>query len=283
MLKSKPHKNFPEGCGPAGISPFFIKSPILDRFNAVTHAFTTRIGGISPPPFDSLNLSADKEKNAGNVVSNLNILKKAIAPKGNLLMLNQVHGDDILILEDCDNTKTDVYFDAVITRIEEQALLIRTADCLPLLLFDVKKKAISAVHAGWRGTAMGISIKTVDKMIGRFGCTAENMIAAFGPSIGPCCYEVDEKIYEKFRTKGRDSELAWSLAASEVKNAKGKRWMLNLAKLNMIQLINFGIKRKNISLTPFCTSCRRDLFFSHRRDGQRTGRQGALIKINRVP
>ena len=160
-----------------------------------------------------------------------------------------------------------------------------TADCVPILLADPVKKIIGVVHAGWRGAAKGIVQKTVETMVKQFGSDGKALLAAIGPSIGSCCYKVDEAVAKEFGGNEYLILLYPPLKKGESKGdlAKGGRgdveWGLDLKRANFIQLLNMGILEKNISVENLCTSCRNDLFFSYRKDGKITGRQLNFIMM----
>jgi YfiH family protein len=143
---------------------------------------------------------------------------------------------------------------------------VLTADCLPVILAAPEAGAVGAVHAGWRGTLEGIALRAVLSLAGRSGA---GVMAGLGPCIGRCCYEVGDDMHERFRKKwGKDY-------AGKVFRRRGG-WRLDLQKANRLQLLEAGVREKDIAAVPLCTSCRRDLFFSHRRDGERTGRMLAF-------
>ena len=252
-----------------------IRSPLLERFNGLTHAFTTRPGGISCPPYDSLNLSAKSGDAESAVEKNRQILSEALSIKRGFFFLNQVHGDSIIVAEDVGSQQENHSADAVITGKPETPLAILTADCLSILLFTADNKSIGAVHAGWRGTALNIAGQTVTKMADRFNINPADIYAAMGPTIGPCCYEVDSIVYEQFRQK---SSL-WDKGSLEIDRDGERRWMLDLAAINRLQLEEAGVDPEHISHTPYCTSCHKNLFYSYRRDGRSSGRQGSIIML----
>jgi YfiH family protein len=252
-----------------------IRSPLLERFSGLTHAFTTRPGGVSCPPYDSLNLSAKSGDDESFVEKNRQILSEALSIEADLFFLNQVHGDSIIVAEDAGSVQDKYDADAVITGKPETPLVILTADCLSILLFAADNKSIGAVHAGWRGTALNIAGQTVNRMADRFNIKAKNIYAAMGPTIGPCCYEVDSVVYEQFR---QNSSL-WDKGSLEIDRDGERRWMLDLAAINRLQLEEAGIDPEHISRTPYCTSCHKNLFYSYRRDGRSSGRQGSIIML----
>jgi YfiH family protein len=154
------------------------------------------------------------------------------------------------------------------------AIGIKTADCAPVLLFDRRSQTIAAVHAGWRGTALGIAGKAVRVMGERFSSRPEDLSAVIGPSIGPCCYEVDEPVFEAMSHHGEAQRVLRP-------GPRPLRWMFDLPLANRMQLEREGVPPEQISAAGFCTCCRKDLFFSHRRDGEKTGRHLNFILLLR--
>lgn len=231
------------------------------------HAFLTRNGGVSLPPYDRLNLSRENGDREENVTQNRNrIAETFYFDPRHLVLLNQNHQDRILLLrEPFTPLPSLLEYDAMITNAPGMLLGIRTADCIPIFVVDQKRKVIAAVHAGRQGTALRITKKVLRKMEEEFGSPLEDLIIALGPSIGPCCYEIDERVFrpewEPFSTSRR-----------------GRRWMVDLAKINIAQMKNEGMNEEQIFWIDLCTSCHHDLFFSYRREGQ-TGRQLSFIGI----
>jgi len=253
----------------------YLQSEALDRFDFLSHAFCTRLGGASPVPFASLNVSARRGDRPENVRRNREIIAGTFGfPAERLILTHQVHGDDLHILTEkgFPAPETVPECDGFITDRPGLVLCIKTADCVPVLLFDGKKKIVSAIHAGWRGTALGIAGKAVRIFKERFSSDPEDLWAAIGPAIGACCYEVDGKVRSEFADRGRaESPFAPSL--------KKDRWMLNLGAANRLQLEAAGIPPGQVTSADLCTSCCRNTFFSHRREGDVTGRQLNFIMI----
>ena len=246
--------------------PYF-ESPEIAKLEWVRHAFLTRQGGVSLPPYDSLNLS-DKNGDRKEFVSkNENIIVKAFGfDPGRLVLLDQMHQDQILLLEKPIATLPSILeYDALITNSPDAFLGILTADCLPIFVVDQKRKVIAAIHAGRQGTALHITAKVLKKMEEEFGCSLRDFVITLGPSIGSCCYEIDQKVFDP----------EWK-PYSTLRGA-GK-WMVNLAQVNIAQMKKEGIKEEQISSIPLCTHCHSDLFFSYRKEG-RTGRQLSFIGI----
>ena len=192
-------------------------------------------------------------------------------PRGRLLNLRQVHGAEVLIYDQY--TRALTYpppYDAVITDKKRVALGIWTADCLPILMIDRSKKVIAAVHAGWRGIWRGIIEKTVSEMTKAFGCSPPDIVAGIGPGIGPCCYEVGTDVKSLFQSSHEDHQ--------EFIQEREGRTYLDLSRVAQLELTKAGIPPTNIATIPLCTACRKDLFFSFRRD-KKAGRQLSFIML----
>jgi YfiH family protein len=300
----------------------------------VRHAFLTRQGGVSIPPYDSLNMS-DKNGDREDFVSeNKNRIATAFRfDSGRLILLDQMQQDQILLMrepvvtlpslvgdslamslrgsetteaisQDIENTeiaapacrnacheafqgqqalrragtlplvarndkkeitKRFLEYDAMVTNSPDIFLGILTADCLPIFAIDQKRKVIAAIHAGRQGTSLRITAKVLKKMKRDFACSSRDFLISLGPSIGPCCYEIDEEVFHP----------DWK-PFSTTKGA-GKV-MVDLAQINIAQMKSEGIKEEQISWINLCTRCHADLFFSYRGEG-RTGRQLSFIGI----
>jgi YfiH family protein len=244
--------------------PYF-EIPELASLKWVQHAFLTRKGGESLAPYDSLNLS-DKNGDQKEFVSeNRNIVAKAFGfDPGRLVLLDQMHQDQILLLDKPIITLPSILeYDALITNSPNTFLGILTADCLPIFVVDQKRKVIAAIHAGRQGTTLHITAKVLRKMKEEFGCSSKDLVITLGPSIGPCCYEIDEKVFHP----------EWE--SYSTLNGPGK-WMVDLAKVNIGQMKKEGIDEEQTSWINLCTSCHGDLFFSYRKE-TRTGRQLSFI------
>ena len=174
---------------------------------SVPHCFTTRLGGVSTGVFSSLNLGWNRGDTPENVTKNYHILASAIGfdPEKQVLT-RQTHSDIVRQVTSADargfDNRNYPECDGLITNEPAVALTIFTADCTPVLLWDPVTGAVGAAHAGWRGTALGIAGKTVDAMVSAFGCRAENIHAAIGPNIGPCCFETDKDVPEAMMQAG---------------------------------------------------------------------------------
>jgi len=247
-----------------GISYFEI--PELAKLGWVRHAFLSRKGGVSLPPYDSLNLSDKNGDREEFVTKNKNIIAKAFGfDSSRFILLDQIQQDQILLLKEPITLPSPLEYDALITNFPNTYLGIRTADCIPIFVVDQKKRVTAAIHAGRQGTALHITAKVLKKMEEGFGCSLKNLLIAMGSSIGPCCYEIDKSVFHP----------EWE-PFSMTKGA-GKR-MVDLAQINIVQMKREGIKEEQISWINLCTHCHNDLFFSYRKEGL-TGRQLSFIGI----
>jgi len=246
-----------------GLSYFEI--PEMAELAWVRHAFLSRQGGVSLPPYDSLNMSDKNGDREDFVFENKNRIAAAFCfDSRRLVLLDQMQQDQILHMKEPINTlPAPLQYDALITDSPNIFLGILTADCLPIFAVDQKRKVIAAIHAGRQGTSLQITAKVLKKMKGDFGCSSKDFLIGIGPSIGSCCYEVNEKV------------LHPDWMSFSTPKGSGK-WMLDLAQINMAQMKREGIKEEQIFWIHSCTRCHGDLFFSYRGEG-RTGRQLSFI------
>jgi YfiH family protein len=254
----------------------YLESGEFSALGFVTHAFCTRNGGVSTGPYSSLNVGDLTEDRDQDVRRNIGLIEETFAiPEGGLILMRQVHGDKILILEKDDPLPEGLpECDGLITDRPGVALGVRTADCAPVLFVDPVRRVVGAAHAGWRGTALGIAAKMVEIFVDRYASRREDLLAVIGPAIGPCCYQVDSQVCESFSAvPGVDRFIRPS-------NEKG-RWMMDLSFANRLQIEEAGVPSGNIFHTGLCTACRQDLFFSHRGSGGRSGRQLNLLMLTR--
>lgn len=243
---------------------------------AVHAGFTTRNGGVSRAPFNSLNLGFNTNDAQATVEGNRSTLTRAFdLPPHLLLTVQQVHGSDILVLSEENPDLShflNVECDAIVTNLPGIMIGILVADCYPVLLFDPIRRAMASVHVGWRGAAAGILAKTVTAMSAEFSCRPADLMAAVGPGIGAHRYEVDRPVREQFRNgSGHWEEIA-------VETGLGK-WQLDLRKSCLLQLAAAGLSQDHIEVSQEDTCCHRELFFSHRRDHGQTGRQIGFLLL----
>ena len=245
----------------------------------VTHGFCTRRSGVSEEPFASLNVAGLIGDNEVTVAQNLAAIETAFAvTEGRLVLMEQVHGDRVCVLDSQSDPPTRVPgCDGLLTSQPGVALGVKTADCVPLLFVDPVQRVIGVAHAGWRGTALGIAGKMVRLFGERFGTRQEDLLVAIGPAIGQCCYEVDTPVREAF--SGRRGSSSWLHASPKRKG----RWCLDLVAANRFELEDLGVLASRISHSGQCTACRTNLFFSHRAEAGRTGRQLSLLMLTEKP
>lgn len=237
------------------------------------HAFTTRLGGVSRDHLSALNLTLHRGDTVENVEENYRILTAALGvDKEKLVLTRQVHSDVIRVVTDADCHGVDHHLypecDGLITNTPGVSLVVFTADCTPILLQDSVTGAVGAVHAGWRGTALDIAGKAVEKMAAEFGCHPAHIRAAIGPNIGPCCFETDADVPRAMR------ETFGSGVEESIRTA-GEKFYVNLKAINALALRRAGVVE--IEISEECTMCRPDKYWSHRHTRGLRGSQGALI------
>ncbi len=227
-----------------------------------------------------------------SVLANRKRFQAAIgANEFSLLPLKQIHSDHIHRLSAA--TTEPMHGDASTTDTAKMLLSVQTADCVPILLVDPKKHAVTAIHAGWRGTLLRIAEKAVGRMQQEYGSKPSDLLAAIGPSIGPCCYEVGVELVTKFtaqfadaaeyfdepRTGDEPNPIQWLNMKPPGHQPPPKNVHLDLRKANVSQLKSAGICPANIHVSDLCTACNTGLLFSFRREGSVSGRLMAVVGI----
>jgi len=253
----------------------------LLKYKEIRHFISTRKGGVSKPPFDSLNLGLHVGDDPDNVLKNRKRLATTIGiPLRHFTIGEQIHSGNITIISEESRGKGSTNHkeainatDAMVTNAPGICLVVLVADCVPMLFFDPVKRAIGVAHAGWKGTLQFIAQKTVRAMEKAFGSLAEDIVVGVGPSIGPCCYKVGPDIISQveiiFYTKKE-------YILNESKSGEG---YFDLWKANLTQLLQTGIERKNIEMSRMCTCHNPDVFFSYRHQKGSTGRFCAGITL----
>lgn len=252
------------------------ESPLL-RGAGVPHGFTTRIGGLSPAPYASLNLVSlvnDPEADANtNVAENFRRVRKAMDCQRHIrVQVNQVHGCEVWNPPAKPVRPVDApRADAIATDRAGQLLMVRAADCVPVLLCSRDGRAVSAVHAGWRGVVAGVIQRAVDSVCSLRGDEASGLVAAVGPCISAAHFEVGPEVVEAFEAAG--------LGHAVRREAGWAKPHIDLPVAVSHQLERVGVAAEGIDVSTRCTFADAGDFFSHRRDHGRTGRQAALIAV----
>lgn len=182
--------------------------------------------------------------------------------RGWLLSVKQVHGTEALVLDRplSETDRFDGGWDALVTDQPGVTVAVRTADCVPVLMYDRRKKAVAAIHAGWKGAVAGIVPRIVELMVSKFKVMEDDLRVSIGPSAGPCCYEVDEAVLVPLRSRWAD----WQAVLQDDRGTKAR---LDLKTLIRKQVAQLGIRPEHITAVNLCTICHGDLFYSYRREG----------------
>lgn len=268
----------------------YLSFPDIDVIPNVYNAFSTRTGGISKGDFSDMNLSFGRGDEDDNVIFNYEKFCAAINISPNTLVFaSQTHSSNILEVTKADCGK-GIYcrknwdeIDGLITADPDVTLVATFADCLPLLFVDQKKGIVAVAHAGWKGTVLQIAPKMVFKMRNKFFCDPEDIIIGIGPSIGQCCFEVDENTAEEFKALP-DSVISGCInKRQDISDPSLFKYDINLQEINKNELIQAGIPENNIKFADICTKCNKDLFFSHRATNGKRGGMAAIIGMRSQP
>lgn len=240
------------------------------------HCFTTRRGGVSTDEYESMNLRMNCSDSRENIMENYCIICRELGIDTDSLVLSkQVHGVDIADVgkKDCGNGFTcENSFesaDALVTAEPGVTLVTFYADCVPVFLLDKRQGVLALVHSGWKGTAARISALTAEHMSAVYGSRPEDIIAAVGPSIRACHFEVGEEVAKVFIEKFGEECIVYGYEKPHV----------DLQRCVISQLSDCGIPPENITDSGICTYCRSDLFYSHRKTGARRGTMAAFAQL----
>lgn len=277
-----------------------LRAEALSRLPWLLHGFSARPGGVSQSyGRGALNLGYTKHDSRAAVHQNRARFLQTLGATSEgktwpLVRLRQIHSD---IIHRVDGLPPEpLPGDGLVTNVPGLVLAVLTADCLPVVLADPRRKAVGIFHAGWRGTLARILEKGVGAMRLHFGSEAADLRAAIGPGIGACCYEVGEEVRDGFHSQFpyaaelfrevRDSDtvhekypLLFLTARAPGHAELGQRLFLDLVAANGRQLLDAGVREGNLGVLAFCTACRTDLFFSHRGEKGVTGRQMGAVGI----
>ncbi len=250
----------------------YLKSDII----GVKHGFATRIGGVSRETHtSSLNLAFGRGDEHETVMENLKRFSMAVGVSpASVISRNQMHSAKVVYADEKMRgegyfTYTDEACDGYVTDRDGVTLGVKTADCVPILFADEKAHVIGAVHAGWRGTALGIAAECVRKM-GELGAKVENIHAAIGAAIHFCCYEVGEDFYSSV------VELVGEDTAREFIREENGHLHADIVGMNRKLLLDAGLRDGNIDVCEYCTACEPELFYSHRYSH---GFRGTMLSI----
>jgi polyphenol oxidase len=273
-----------------------LRAANLSRFPWLVQGFSTRFGGFSRPyGGNALNLGFTKDDSKAAVERNRAAFSRELTSGSwPLVTLRQVHSDTIRFVEA--PSKSQLVGDGLLTSTPGLLLAIQTADCLPIILVDSKRRAVGVFHAGWRGTLKRIVEKGVGEMRRRFGSRPRDLKAVIGPGVHGCCYQVGNEVREQFesqfayaaklfreveeRDPVRDKYPMLFLTARPPGHSElPKKIFLDLVEANRQQLLAAGVPAKSIEASPLCTSCNTDLLFSYRAEKGQTGRMMGAVGI----
>lgn len=279
-----------------------VRSKMLESVTGVVHGFSTRISPEGTEPFDlgmpeggDQNAAGQRRRQFARLVAGIASPKaKADEVEWTLVSVRQVHSDVVHVITKI--PAEQLVGDGLITNVPGLLLGIKTADCVPILVAERRGRAVGAFHAGWRGTLARIVEKGIGAIRQHFNAQPEDMVAAIGPCIHGCCYEVSDELCDKFASQfSYGNELFSDVFSSDPVREKYPLLFMNmrapghgappskphldLVEANRRQLISAGLPEGAIDVSPLCTSCRTDLLFSHRAEKGNTGRMMAAIGI----
>lgn len=309
----------------AGLS--WLEASNLNQFPWLVHAFSTRVAGSGG---SSLDLGTHSSRQPREVAENRRRFFRQLRVENfAIVSLKQVHSVQVWQVRalrrgrleylpagfslHAEAHSADREGDALVTDQPAVLLSVRTADCLPVLIVDPRRRAVAAVHAGWRGLLKRIVEKTVERMHGVFGSEPRDLVAALGPSIRACCYEVGPEVVGAFHEQFPQADKffhrrsaaaapeaanhptpmkaglpslsrrgirgASAMGTSPLKHERPEGWHLDLIAAALGQFASAGVRKSPVQVADYCTACRSDLFFSYRRDGSAAGRMMAVIGL----
>ena len=244
----------------------------MAKTGLVNHCFSTRIGGISKAPYDTMNLAYHMGDEKEAVNENFKRISAAVGfDSEKMAMTKQIHKAEVQTLSIDD--QVDSGMDGLITTAAGLTLVSYYADCVPLLFLDPTKGVVANTHAGWRGTSLNIAQSTVDKMVSEFGSQREDILVGIGPCISMDCFEVGAEVVDIFKRN-------LPQLGSHIKKKNSEKWHFDLTAMNRQLLMEAGILPKNIEVANLCTFSDPEHFFSHRRDNTARGNMVAMIALN---
>lgn len=245
------------------------------------NGFSTRAGGTSPMPDQSLNLAGFNEDSAENILENRRRFLKLFpnnSAEWALAGCWQVHGSDVRLVKTYGEAKPAedargdmLYCDAIVSNAENVLAGVKTADCVAILIGDPVTQTFAAIHAGWRGTLAEVATRALRQMIAEYQTQPKDVWVAIGPAAGACCYEVGRDVIDGFGGKFPEQDIFTETRTDHA--------CVNLTSSNRLQLIAAGVAESHIKIAPLCTMCRTDLFFSYRREKNVHGKVGRLMSV----
>ncbi len=237
------------------------------------NGFSTRCGGVSAFPENSLNLAGFDEDAPENIFENRKRFLQTFEKDFTLATAWQVHGDAVKVVKNLEGAKDgNGRFDALASNLENILVGVKTADCVPVLIGDARTKSFAAVHAGWRGTVRSIVVKTIEKMRREFGTKPQNLTCAIGAAATCKNYEIGREVIDAFQANFPESKNLFT-------PTREHHALIDLHLANKEQLVSAGVLPENIFVAPFCTIERRDLFFSYRAERKLYGKTGRLLSV----
>lgn len=252
------------------------RSPLLEGAG-IPHGFTTRQGGVSEGIYSSLNLGTNRGDDPDRVRENYRRVCAALGVEGEKLVFSsQVHQSEVRRVTALDGGKgldrpVDYDADGLVTDEPGLTLVVFGADCLTILLCDPKRRVAAALHAGWRGTALGIAARGVETMVQDYGCNPEDILAAIGPGISRCCFETGPEVPQAMEKALGEEALPF------VSPEGAGKHKVDLKGLNTLWLKRSGVLATNIDISSECTLCAHETYWSHRYTKGERGSQAALI------
>ncbi len=241
------------------------------RLPGVEHAIFTRRGGVSEPPWRSLNVGGSVGDDPKNVATNRRrMFESAGRPNDTLAYVWQIHSERVLRIDRPSDGVEAEKADAMVTDHPDITLMMRFADCVPILAYDPSRPAVGVAHAGWKGTLHGIAQRLVETMEQDFGTDPGGLVVGIGPSIAAHHYPVGPEVADAFRR-------SFGTAASQFLDLANGELHLDLWGANRWQLEQMGVA--HIEISGICTACRTEDWFSHRAESGKTGRFGALLNL----
>ncbi|MDD5016929.1 MAG: peptidoglycan editing factor PgeF [Eubacteriales bacterium] len=253
----------------------YLTIPAFDKAGGVVCAFSTRIGGVSAKPYDTLNFSRKREQNNHNYLENMKRFAHAAGfNHENAVSINYAHSAVIYKADESDkghgvvSGNLAVTCDGLVTDTVNLPLISYHADCVPLFFYDPKRRAVAICHAGWKGVASHMATSAISSLTG-IGCMPKDILAAIGPCISVKHFEVKQDVGDIFKYEFGDNTI-------EIRDG---RIYIDLVKSCVIDMLNSGIEPQNMTVSDLCTYEDSYLFFSHRRDKGKTGSMAAVIKL----